>query len=96
MSVDCLFDVLSLPEFALRRILQNSDWRAVSRMMATYPRVAGKLLEPIVKEIFTTEQRVGIDQEIQANPWPTPAEILEAEQELLRTANETLASIELN
>ncbi len=88
MQEACMFDIMTLPEDALRKVLPKVSIRIVSRLVACYPRAIGRTLMEVMSRSVSPAALEMMKDEINTGPLPSIHQIREAEKEFLRMLRE--------
>ena len=85
MSEACLFDIMSVPDETLKRVLPKVSIRMVSRLIAAYPRAVGRTLLTVLSQSASPFTVEFLRDEMATGRVPTLPQIREAEKEFLMT-----------
>jgi hypothetical protein len=88
MPEACMFDIMSLPEDTLKRVLPKVSVRMVSRLIAAYPRAIGQTLLGILSQSMSPCTIEFMKDELNTGRLPTIFQIREAEIEIIKTLRE--------
>lgn len=88
MDEPCLFEILDHSEDSLRRALPKASARSLVRLVAAYPRAAGKTLLEMVSQCMSKPTLHFFKEELNASPLPTYDQIRSAERELMKLIQE--------
>jgi hypothetical protein len=81
----CLFDIMSVPDETLKKVLPKVSIRMVSRLIAAYPRAVGRTLLQVLSQNSSPFTIEFLRDEMNTSRIPTLAQIREAEKEFLMT-----------
>lgn len=84
----CMFDIMTLPEDTLRKVLPRVSIRIVSRLVSCYPRAIGKTLLDVLSRSVSPAALEMMKDEMASGPLPSIYQIREAEKEFLRMLRE--------
>ena len=87
----CMFDIMTLPDDTLKRVLPKVSIRMVSRLIAAYPRAVGRTLLSVMSECMSAPTVDFLKEEMCTSRIPSMFQIMEAEKEFLRTLREEKA-----
>jgi hypothetical protein len=91
MPEACMFDIMSLPEDTLKRVLPKVSIRMVSRLIAAYPRAIGQTMLSILTQSMSPCTIEFMKDEMNTGKLPTIYQIREAEIELMKTLRQEQA-----
>jgi hypothetical protein len=84
MPEACMFNILTLPQSDLRRVLPKASSRSLAKLAAAYPRAVGRTFLEILAECMSPVTLEFIRDEINVTRTPSYPEIRQAEQELMK------------
>ena len=87
-----MFDIMTLPEDTLKRVLPKVSIRMVSRLISAYPRAVGRTLLTIMAQCMSAPTVDFLKEEMCTGRLPSMYQIMEAEKEFLRTLREEKAA----
>ncbi len=90
MNEPCLFEILTLPEESLQRAIPNVSAHSLARLVAAYPRAAGRDLLTVMARCMSQPTMAFFREELNMSRSPTFAQIRDAEQELMRAIHQEL------
>ena len=85
MQEACLFDIIGLPEDALKKVLPKVSIRMVSRLICAYPRAVGRTLLNIMSESMSPCTIDLLRDEMCVGRLPSMHQVREAEKEYVKT-----------
>jgi len=85
MEEPCLMEILDLPEETLKRAIPKVSAHSLVRLVAAYPRAAGRSLLEIMSSCMSRPTITFIHEELHNLRTPTYAQIRAAEKELMNT-----------
>jgi len=84
MSTECMFDIMELPQEKLKMVLPKASSRALIRLLAAYPRSAGRIFMSLLSESLSPATMEFLREELNHAQLPSLPQIREAETELIR------------
>src|SRR5438067_699388 len=93
MAEACLFDIMSLPDETLKKVLPKVSIRMVSRLIAAYPRAVGRTLMQVLTQSASPCTVDFLRDELNTSKIPSLAQIREAEKEFLMTLRAEQAAL---
>ncbi len=88
MSEACLYNILSLPQADLRKVLPKASTRTLAKLVSAYPRAIGRTFLEILGECTSTVTVDFVRDEINTMRIPSYSEIRLAEMELMKIVHE--------
>jgi flagellar motor switch protein FliG len=83
-----MFDILDLPETALKKVLPKVSTRTLIRLLNAYPRTVGRTFISLLNESLSPAAMEFIKEEMNVSPPPSLRQIREAESELVKVLHE--------
>lgn len=91
----CMFDIMAIPNEALKRVLPKVSIRMISRLISSYPRAIGRNLINVMAECLNPYTMDLLREEMDTNGrLPSLIQIREAEKEFLKTLYEEKILVE--
>src|ERR1700752_5215798 len=81
----CMFDIMTLPDDTLKKVLPKVSIRMVSRLISAYPRAVGRTLLNVMSECMSAPTVEFLKDEMGPGRLPSMFQIMEAEKEFLKT-----------
>ena len=88
MPEACMFNILTLPQSDLRRVLPKASARSLAKLAAAYPRAVGRTFLDILGTCTSPVTMEFIRDEINGARTPSYPEIRQAELELMKIIHE--------
>ncbi len=88
MPEACMFNIITLPQSDLRRVLPKASAKSLARLAAAYPRAVARTFIEILAQCMSPVTLEFIRDEISATRPPSYPEIRQAEQELMKIIHE--------
>lgn len=84
----CMFDILNLPDAALKKVLPKVSTRTLIRLLNAYPRTVGRTFIGLLNESLSPTAMEFLREEMSASQPPSLRQIREAESELVKLLHE--------
>ncbi len=84
----CMFNIITLPQSDLRRVLPKASARSLARLAAAYPRAVARTFLDILSQCMSPVTLEFIRDEINVIRTPSYPEIRQAELELMKIIHE--------
>ena len=83
-----MYDIITLPDEALKKVLPKISIRTVCRLISAYPRAVGRTLLVVLSQSMSPVTVDFVREELSTGNLPSMHQIIEAEKEFLRTLRE--------
>ena len=84
MSEACMFEILTLPEDDLRKILPKASTRSLAKLVSAYPRAVGRTFMDVLSQCLSASTIAFLQEELNLSRPPSYVEIRHAEAELMK------------
>ena len=88
MAEACMFDILTLPEDHLRRVLPKTSTRSLAKLVAAYPRAVGRTFLEILGQCTSAVTVEFLREEVNSMKVPSYPEIRQAELEMMKVIHD--------
>jgi flagellar motor switch protein FliG len=84
MAEGCMFDIMTLPEEDLKRVLPKASTRSLAKLVVAYPRAVGRTFLEILTQCMSVHTLEFIREEVGFMLIPSYPEIRQAELEIMK------------
>ena len=88
MPEACMFDIMTLPEEDLQKVLSKASTRSLAKLATAYPRAVGRPFLEILKKCLSAPTFEFLEEEMVVMRIPSYPEIRNAELELMKIIHE--------
>ncbi len=93
MPTNCMYDIIDLPPATLRRVLPQTSSHVLIRLLAAYPRSAGRIFLALLSESLSPAAMAFLQDEMDHAGLPSLVQIRQAEAELIKLIQTADAAI---